>query len=152
MKKFSFSLDTVLDYKGQVLESKQNEHGKAMAAQNEQEKIIIKLKSQYHTYKEELNEKRKQGLTVIEAISYESYMNHLDSMIRIENEKLEDLKEYQEQKRGEVVEAKKETSTIEKLKDKKKKEYDKIFLKKDELFIEEFVSNSMASGKNWKTS
>lgn len=148
MKKFSFSLDTVLDYKGQVLESKQNEHGKAMAAQNEQEKIIIKLKSQYHTYKEELNEKRKQGLTVIEAISYESYMNHLDSMIRIENEKLEDLKEYQEQKRGEVVEAKKETSTIEKLKDKKKKEYDKIFLKKDELFIEEFVSNSMASGKN----
>ena len=85
---------------------------------------------------------------MIEAISYESYMNHLDSMIRIENEKLEDLKEYQEQKRGEVVEAKKETSTIEKLKDKKKKEYDKIFLKKDELFIEEFVSNSMASGKN----
>ena len=148
MKKFSFSLDTVLDYKDQILESKQNEHGKAMAAQNEQEKIIIKLKSQYHTYKEELNEKRKQGLTVIEAISYESYMNHLDSMIRIENEKLEDLKEYQEQKRGEVVEAKKETSTIEKLKDKKKKEYDKIFLKKDELFIEEFVSNSMASGKN----
>ena len=147
MKKFSFSLDTVLDYKGQVLESKQNEHGKAMAAQNEQEKIIIKLKSKYHTYKEELNEKRKQGLTVIEAISYESYMNHLDSMIRIENEKLEDLKEYQEQKRGEVVEAKKETATIEKLKDKKRLEYDKMLLKKDELFIEEFVSNTMASGK-----
>lgn len=147
MKKFSFSLDTVLDYKDQILESKQNEHGKAMAAQNEQEKIIIKLKSQYHTYKEELNEKRKQGLTVIEAISYESYMNHLDSMIRIENEKLEDLKEYQEQKRAEVVEAKKETATIEKLKDKKRLEYDKMLLKKDELFIEEFVSNTMASGK-----
>ena len=152
MKKFSFSLDTVLDYKGQVLESKQNEHGRALAAQTQQEKLVTKLRSEYLSYKEELNEKRKQGLTVIEAISYESYMNHLDSMIRIENEKLEDLKEYQEQKRGEVVEAKKETSTIEKLKDKKKKEYDKIFLKKDELFIEEFVSNSMASGKNWKTS
>ena len=137
MKKFSFSLDTVLDYKGQVLESKQNEHGRALAAQTQQEKLITKLRSEYLSYKEELNEKRKQGLTVIEAISYESYMNHLDSMIRIENEKLEDLKEYQEQ-----------TSTIEKLKDKKKKEYDKIFLKKDELFIEEFVSNSMASGKN----
>ncbi len=148
MKKFSFSLDTVLDYKGQVLESKQNEHGRALAAQTQQEKLITTLRSEYLSYKEELNEKRKQGLTVIEAISYESYMNHLDSMIRIENEKLEDLKEYQEQKRGEVVEAKKETSTIEKLKDKKKKEYDKIFLKKDELFIEEFVSNSMASGKN----
>ena len=49
MKKFSFSLDTVLDYKGQVLESKQNEHGKAMAAQNEQEKIIIKLKPPFNS-------------------------------------------------------------------------------------------------------
>lgn len=147
MKKFAFTLDTVLDYKGQVLESKQNEHGKAMAAQNEQENIIKKIKSEFHQYKEQLNQKRSEGLSVIEALSYESYLKHLDNTLKAEIKKFEELKSYQEKKRGEVVEAKKETATIEKLKDNKKVEYNKLLLKKDELFIEEFVSNKMAVGK-----
>ena len=148
MKKFSFNLDTVLDYKEQVLESKQNEHGKAMAAQNEQEIIVNQIKQEYKFNKEQLNEKRMQGLSVVEALSYESYMNHLDTRIKQEIKKLESLTEFQEKKRSEVVEAKKETSTIEKLKDKKKAEYDKVVLKKDELFVEEFVSNKMATENN----
>lgn len=147
MKKFSFNLDTVLDYKGQVLESKQNEHGKAVAAQSEQEKVVNKIKQEYNFNKQQLNEKRMKGLSVIEARTYESYMKHLDDRIKEELQKLETLIQFQEKKRGEVVEAKKETSTIEKLKDKKKAEYDKVVLKKDELFVEEFVSNKMAVGK-----
>lgn len=147
MKKFSFALDTVLDFKAQVLESKQNEHGKALAAQNKQEKIIKALENEYLNYRNQLNEKRRAGLTVVEALSYESYMKHLDKQIRIEAKKYEELRDFQEKKRGEVVEAKKETSTIEKLKEKKRDEYDKLVLKKDEQFIEEFVSNKMSSDK-----
>lgn len=148
MKKFSFNLDTVLDYKEQVLENKQNEHGKAIAAQNEQEMIVNKIRQEYKLNKQQLNEKRMQGLSIVEALSYESYMNHLDKRIKEELKKLESLTQFQETKRSEVVEAKKETSTIEKLKDKKKAEYDKMALKKDELFVEEFVSNKMAVGNN----
>ena len=147
MKKFSFSLDTVLDYKDQILESKQNEHGKAISAQNEQEKLVKKLRDEYRNYKEELNKKRERGLSVVEALSYESYMRHLDNLIKTENKKFEDLRAFQEKKRGEVVEAKKETSTIEKLKEKKLEEHSKLALKKDELFIEEFVSNKMSKIK-----
>lgn len=145
MKQFSFGLDTVLDYKSQVLESKQNEHAKAMAAQSKQEAVVNALKQEYKRQKQELNERRAEGLTVVESMSYESYLRHIDTQIRQANALLAQLEQAQEQKRTEVVEAKRETATVEKLKAKKKIEYDKVVLKKNELFIEEFVSNKLAT-------
>ena len=50
----------------------------------------------------------------------------------------------EEKKRSEVVEAKQETSSIDKLKEKKLKEYEKAVQKQEELFIEEFVSTKNA--------
>ncbi len=147
MNKFSFTLDTVLDYKAQILESKQNEHTKALAAQNKQEEIVQVLEAEYSTCKNQLNQKREQGITVAEALTHESYLSHLNNRIKNEMNRFEDLRAFQEKKRGEVVEAKKDTSTIEKLRSKKREEYDKLVQKKSEQFIEEFVSNTMAAGK-----
>jgi flagellar FliJ protein len=41
-----------------------------------------------------------------------------------------------------VITAKVDTSKFEKLKDKKLKEYQKAVMKADEVFVEEFVSNT----------
>lgn len=41
-----------------------------------------------------------------------------------------------------MITAKVDTSKFEKLKDKKLKEYEKVVMKADEAFIEEFVSNT----------
>ena len=50
-------------------------------------------------------------------------------------------------KRQEVVEAKKETSSIDKLKERRKEEYKKEALKEEEHFIEEFVTTQRAMAK-----
>lgn len=145
MKKFIFPLDTVLGYKEQVLDLKLNEHGKALSAVGEQEKILADLLNEFEAYKLRFKEKSIAGVTVVEALGYESYMTFLGERIKREKYKLDDLKKVEEAMREEVVEAKKETSTIEKLKERKREEYDKQAQKVQELFIEEFVSNKMAS-------
>ena len=47
MKKFRFSLETVLDYKEQVLASLQSEHGAILARIREQETYIEELEAAY---------------------------------------------------------------------------------------------------------
>ena len=54
----------------------------------------------------------------------------------------------EEKKREAVVEAKKETSSIEKLKEKKLDAYQKAVAKSEELFIEEFVSTARVNAAN----
>ena len=47
MKKFRFSLETVLDYKQQVLDALQKEHGVIMAQVKEQEEYLAGLEADY---------------------------------------------------------------------------------------------------------
>ena len=67
--------------------------------------------------------------------------------IRKKYEELAKLREKEEAKRSEVVEAKKETSSIDKLKEKKFKEYEKAVQKEEEQFIEEFVATKRAMAR-----
>ena len=53
---------------------------------------------------------------------------------------LEDLRRQEEAKRAQVVEAKKETASIEKLREKKLESYNKAMQKSEEAMIDELVS------------
>lgn len=145
MKKFTFGLDTVLDYKNQVLSSLKLEHGKIIAELNQQEAILEDLKNQYYNYVREFNEKKVTGMTVIEARAFEMYIKQIDDQIKFQNQKIAQIRKLEEKKRQEVVESRKEAAAIEKLKEKKIEQYNKEARKKEEQFIEEFVSNSMSA-------
>ena len=79
--------------------------------------------------------------------TYENYLEALGVRIRKKYEELAKLKEKEEAKRNEVVEAKKETSSIDKLKEKKFKEYESEVQKEEERFIEEFVATKKAMAR-----
>jgi flagellar FliJ protein len=147
MKKFSFSLGTVLDYKNQVLDSLQNDHANAVKQMLTQEERVEQLNRQYVSCNQEFNEKKMYGLTVIEALQYETYLRNLEKKIKQEYQKLEECKREEERRRTAVVEAKKETSSIEKLKEKKWEQYQKEVQKSEELFVEEFVTYSRLAQK-----
>ena len=68
----------------------------------------------------------------------------MQQRILLEEGKLKKLRKREELKRNEVVEARKEKASIEKLKEKKLVQYNKEVLRSEELFIEEFVSNKMS--------
>lgn len=145
MKKFKFGLDTVLDYKNQILSSLKMEHGKIIERLNKQEAAVESLKLKYGKCNSDFNEKKLSGMTIMEAKGFEIYLSQIEHQMKLENQKLAEIKKTEEKKRLEVVESRKESAAIEKLKEKKKEQYDKQVKKSDELFIEEFVSNAMAT-------
>ncbi len=140
MKKFRFPLDTVLSYKQQVLDALRGEHAAILAEVHTQEEWVEHLWQEYRAYSEEYRQRSAEGLVMTEALMYQTGLRSIEQEIQRETEKLDALRAKEEAKRAEVVEAKKETSSIEKLREKKLDAYHKEEAKSEEIFIEEFVS------------
>ena len=141
MKKFSFPLHTVLNYKQQVLDNLRNQQAQIISDIFKAEKRIEDLQSQNRSWAQELQERQMKGMTVREMGTYANYLNNLQVREKLEKEALTRLEERKEEKRKEVVAAKTETASIELLKEKKFAQYEYEVQKSEEQFIEEFVSN-----------
>ena len=144
MKKFKFSLDSVLSYKEQVLESLQGEHAAIMAEVREQEGVLEAAWQDYRDCDAEYTLRKAEGISITDAMVYQNGLRVLERNIQRETEKLEELRKKEEAKRQEVVDAKIDTSSIEKLKEKKLELYNKEVAKSEEVLIDEFVSSARA--------
>ena len=142
MKKFQFSLDTVLDYKQQVLTSLQSEHGAILLRVRQQEEVLEQTEHAHRELNEEFTRRRAEGISIKDALMLESGLRVLERDIDREAQKLLALQKQEEKKRDEVIKAKKETSSLEMLRDKKLEQYRKEEAKQDELFIEEIVTTA----------
>ena len=142
MKKFSFSLDKVLDYKTQIEENLRNEHAVTVKAVRDQEAQVHAIEAEQQEQILRFEEKKQH-----EAISphdfriYQAYFGNLSQALRREEDKLEELSRLEEAKRAEDIAAKQDRASIDMLKDKKRAEYNAAVQKDEELLIEEFVSN-----------
>ena len=140
MKKFKFSLDTVLSYKDQVLNALQTEHGVILAEIRVQEEVLEAAWRRYRDCDEEFREQKLSGISALDAMMYEAALRAQELEIRRETEKLDALKAAEEKKRGEVVEARKDTASLEKLRERKLE----TVRKGEEQMIEEYVSTQRA--------
>ncbi len=144
MKKFRFSLESVLDYKQQALDSLKREHGAIVAQVKAQEDYLAGLESDYREMDAEFCQRKLEGIAVLDAMRYEQYLRAMERQIQQAILRLEDLRRLEEAKRAEVVSAKQDTSAIEKLKDKKLDSYNKAVQESEEAMIDEFVSTTRA--------
>ena len=97
----------------------------------------------------ELKLKNQEGISALELQSYGNYLKNLSNRLEEEEGKLVSLQKIEEMHRIEMVAAKTDSMSIEKIKEKRIFEYIKAEQKKEELFIEEFVSNKLSGqGKN----
>lgn len=142
MKKFSFPLDNVLNYKKQVLDALMNEHAAVLAEIRAQEELIESVKEQYVACGEELKERQKNGIAVVQIYVYENYLDVLIYRIKKEQDVLKLLKQKEEVKRSQVIAAKKESASIGHLKERKIIIYNKEVQKEEERLIDEFVANT----------
>ena len=142
MKKFRFSLETVLDYKQEVLSALRAEHAAILARVHAQEDLLEELENYYSELDAEFTERKLEGITILDAMQYEQYLRATERQIEEAVEILKQLQAEAEAKRLEVVEAKKDTSSIEKLREKKLDSYNKAVQKSEELIIEEFVTTA----------
>ena len=142
MKKFQFSLDTVLDYKQQVLSSLQTEHGAILAQLRRQEEVLEQLESQYYQADQQFTQRKMEGMNIADALSFEQYLRAMEHKLNLENHRLLQIMEQEEAKRREVVSAKQDTSSIEKLRERKLEMYRKEVQRSEELALEDFVSTT----------
>ena len=120
------------------------EHGAILAQVRDQEAVVAGLEQEYLQVDEEFSRRKLEGLSILDALNYEQYLRALEREIMEERRKLELLRRKEEAKRNQVVEARKETATIEKLKEHKLEDYRKAEQKDEEQRIEEFVSTTRA--------
>lgn len=144
MKKFQFNLDHVLGYKNQVLESLQNEHAILMQKVRRQEQALADAQQSYRQFNEEFRTAKETGITVAEALRYENGLRFWEKEIEREEKLLREYRREAEEKRRQVVAARQDTASLEKLKDKKKEAYRKEAEKSEELLIEELVAAKRA--------
>lgn len=144
MKKFQFSLDGVLGYRQQVLESRQNEYAKALAQVREQQDRVDDATDRYHRLNRRFREEAAAGITAADALGLENGLRVLEAEILRETRLLEECQRAAEEKRAQVLQAHMDATVLERLKDKQKDAYQKEAQKSDERFIDELVSATRA--------
>ena len=142
MRRFHFQLEKVLDYKNQILDNLVGEEAAIMAKIREEEGIRTGLDKEYEDCCKILNEKQKNGMDAMIMHIYENYLDILGFRIRNARQDLELLQRHEEMKRQQLLEAKKESTSLEKLKERRLEEYQIGFQKQMEKEIEEYISNN----------
>lgn len=142
MKKFRFSMESVLSYRQQVLDALKAEHGAILAKVRAQEQLLEQLHQHYAAVNEEFRGKKMAGMSVVEARGYEINLRVQEMEMEQAAIRLEELRREEELKRAEVVQAKQDGAAIEKLKEKKLDSYNKEVAKSEERLIDEFVSTT----------
>ena len=145
MKKFHFTLDTVLSYKQQVLEELQSEHAALIQRVVHQEQLIAELQRRYRETNAAFREAEKKGMTIAEALGFEGGLRALERQMELEKQRLTEFRREAEKKRQQVVGARQETASLEKLREKKLEQYGKAVQKHEEQFIDELVSAGRVS-------
>ena len=145
MKRFKYSLETVLDYKNQVLDNLKQEHAEITRSVNERREELHHLERTMDDYQTEFDETKSAGVPIESFRLYNICIERMGKIIEEEKEHLVFLEEKQEKKKIEVVEAKVDTSKFEKLKGKKLQEYRKAELKEEEAFAEETAVRMMSA-------
>ena len=135
MKRFKYSLENVLHYKEQILDSIKAEHGTLLAQ--------IRKKAQ-----NKMDDLKKQDVQIKDICLYGMYISEMEDQIRKKQEQLKLLQQQEEKKKVQVIAAKIDTSRYEKLKDRRQSEYEKAAKKAQELFIEEFASRTARYSQN----
>lgn len=147
MKKFNFSLQKVLEIKEQILENLKIELG---SLNNELKNIDVAIDNLKHRFMEinEIFVKKSQiSISVGEMAYYKMLMGGILKQVENKEEEKQTVLKTIEDKRQEIISMNKEISSLEKLRDRELEKYSKAAEKREEIFIEEFVSNKSMTRK-----
>ena len=144
MKRFKYSLENVLHYKEQILDSIKAEHGTLLAQIRKKEAEIQELENKLVSAQNKMDDLKKQDVQIKDICLYGMYISEMEDQIRKKQEQLKLLQQQEEKKKVQVI----ATSRYEKLKDRRQSEYEKAAKKAQELFIEEYASRTARYSQN----
>lgn len=141
MKKFQYSLETVMDYKTQLLDRVQREFSEAVARLRRQRQYLELLYERRRELETEFGRLKQRGGAIQRFQLFQEVLDRRSEEIRLEEGRLRKLQEETDRKQAELVEAKVDVSKFEKLKEHKLSDYQKEIQRADEQFIEEFIAH-----------
>ena len=144
MKRFQFGLDTVLQYKRQVLDGAQNEYAEAIQRVRQQERRLREAEARHRSLNQQFRRAEAEGITIADAMCYEMGLRMLEGEIQREESRLHQLQTEAEERRKRMIAARQDTSSLEKLREKKLESYEKELQRQEELRIDELVANTRA--------
>lgn len=129
MKKFAFALDKVLSYKRQYEDSIRNEHAAIMHEIRIQEEAFRQLSDKDVEIRLQMKQEQEMGCQILRIHTYENYLEYLKGEMFRVTQRLKALKVKEEKKRKELIAAKTDTTSLDKLKEKKYRNIIKKFKK-----------------------
>lgn len=146
MKKFKFSLESVLKYKVFLAKEAEQQLMSINMDIKECEEYIEQLKSQRIKTFEELDKKRDQEITIESYQIFQNYISSLEEKAELEQKRLHSLYREKDVRTKKLIEARKEKEVLEKLKDKKKKKHVEDMLYEEQKELDEISSLKQARG------
>ena len=143
MKKFKYSLETVYQFKLQVLDKVKEEYAIKQQEVLNQQSLINRLQEELFHYEEEFERVKQEGASIETIMMYVNGIERMEKRIGKEKDELIRRTVIAEEKKRAVIKANVDTNAFEKLKEKKLEEYRIQGQKAEEQFIEEFVSHAM---------
>jgi len=143
---YRFALQPVLNHRKFIEEGLQKELSCLNESLADEKRKLQSLGKARIRFSEDLRNKTEENTNVSIIMLYVGFLERL--LKDIEEQKKEILKaeEKAEKKRKEVVEAMKNRKSIEKLKEKKVREYTRVLLKKEQDFVNEISINRYNRG------
>ncbi len=147
MKKFSFSLQPVLDYRKTIEEALKREFSASQSVLQEDMRHLEVLVDKKDDCQDELAKKRTKDMGIQELSEYQNYLDLIMQNIRGQKVKIQaDLKEIDE-KRTQLTEASKKKKVLERLREKHLLLFMKTLDKWEQHFLDEISRNRYISEK-----
>ncbi|MCH3998800.1 MAG: flagellar export protein FliJ [Lachnospiraceae bacterium] len=144
MKKFKYSLQNVLQYKDEILDTEKGEYAARMAAVNQQKKRIEDLVKEQDDLSEEFDEVKRGSTCITDFQIFSGLLDSMERQIEEEQKKLVKLEKHAEEQKKVVIAANVDVKKFVKLKERKLQDYQKAEQKDNEEFVEEFVQHGAA--------
>lgn len=145
MKKFVFSLESVLRYKKETLDALKNEMAQLHLKIRELEDGISRTQQEYNGLNRTLVLQMKTGAEPRDIAVYKRYFAELDRRVRKLEAQRTAVQRAAATKQEEIVHMKSDISGLEKLREAQQKEYEARDRKEQEQLIEEFVTRTKDS-------
>lgn len=139
MKRFAFRLQRVLDIKSTIEKVKNRDF---LAAYSEFQRAITKLKdivSTRNKYQDNLHKLEKEGIELTSINFYFRYFRMLENQISYQHRMIDIAKEEMEKRRLILLDAVKERKILERLKEKKREQFN-YEIAKDEQMVSDEIS------------
>ncbi len=138
---FTFSLQTVLEVRERLEKIKYKEFSGMLYQQQQMSAEMQSRKNQIAESAAKLDEVRRQGITAAPLQLYSNFRERLNSEIELIAEQYREHEQAVEEKRKELVEARRAHRAIEILRDRELERHERTQIRQDRAIMDEIAAN-----------